>query len=116
MSSGATFSPFEIVVVPFPFTERLVGKRRPALVLSSAQFNRDHDQLLLAMITSGRTPWQSDIPIENWREAGLSGRCALRFKLFTLPKSIVIGRAGILTRSDRLAVTAVFTSLVVGAD
>ena len=114
MNSGATYSAYEIVIVPFPFTERAVSKRRPALVLSSDEFNRDHDQLLLAMITSGEHPWQSDISIENWREAGLTGRCALRFKVFTLPKSMVLGRVGSLVGSDRSAVEQQFSRVVAG--
>lgn len=35
-----TCEPFDVVVVPFPFTDRRAAKRRPALALSSAGFNR----------------------------------------------------------------------------
>jgi len=48
-----TYKPFEVVVVPFPFTDRNADKRRPALVLSDdRQFNRLSDHAVLAMITS----------------------------------------------------------------
>jgi mRNA interferase MazF len=114
MNSGATYRAHEIVVVPFPFTERPVSKRRPALVLSSDHFNREHDQLLLAMITSGTTPWTSDLPIEHWREAGLAARCILRFKIFTLPKSLVLARVGDLFGSDRLAVEKRLATVITG--
>ena len=30
---------FDVVVVPFPFTDRTAGKRRPAIVLSTQSFN-----------------------------------------------------------------------------
>lgn len=34
-SEGTRFAPFDIVVVPFPYADRLAQKRRPALVISN---------------------------------------------------------------------------------
>jgi mRNA interferase MazF len=114
MKSGATYSAYDIVVAPFPLTERPVSKRRPALVVSSDVFNRDHDQLLLAMITSGTAPWASDLAVDHWREAGLVTRCVLRFKVFTLPKSMVLRRVGTLFGPDRLAVAKRLAAVIAG--
>jgi mRNA interferase MazF len=60
-----TFEAFDVVVVPFPFTDRTTSKRRPALVLSdSAAFNRQVGQSVLAMITSAKHPdWPLDVAI-----------------------------------------------------
>ena len=102
-----TCEPFDVVVVPFPFTERRAAKRRPALVLSSAEFNRGCSQSILAMITSSdRDVWPSDAPIEDWREANLAAPCRVRFKLFTLDHGLVLRRLGALSARDRLAVGA----------
>ena len=50
-----TFEAFDVVVVPFPFTDRNTTKRRPALVLSDARaFNEQAGHFVLAMITSAR--------------------------------------------------------------
>ena len=76
--------PFDVVVVPFPFTDREADRRRPALVVSSPDFNAIHDQSILAMITSAGGDWPSDVAIRDWREAGLSVPCKVRLKLFTL--------------------------------
>ena len=58
-----TFEAFEVVVVPFPFTDRTTTKRRPALVLSDAKaFNRQVGQSVLAMITSAKN---SNWPLDN---------------------------------------------------
>ena len=103
---GATFEPFEVVVVPFPFTEKPVTKRRPTLVVSASGFNDRHDQLILAMITSTQGDWASDVRLRDWRHAGLNVPCRVRFKLFTLPISLVARRVGVLSDVDRRAVQA----------
>ncbi len=46
------YKPFEVVVVPFPFTHKAASKRRPALVLSSEMFNAAIHHSVMVMITS----------------------------------------------------------------
>ena len=47
------YEPFDIVVVPFPFTDSSRTKRRPALVLSQkSEFGAIIEHTVLAMITS----------------------------------------------------------------
>lgn len=99
-----TFDPFDIVVVPFPFTDRVASKRRPALVVSSTGFNRGHRHSILAMITSTSGEWPSDVIIRGWRESGLNVPCKVRLKLFTLDNDRVVRRLGTLTPRDRQAV------------
>lgn len=45
-------SPGDIVLVPFPFTNYLEKKRRPALVVSSREFNRSTSNVILIAISS----------------------------------------------------------------
>ena len=45
-------SPFDIVEVPFPFSDVPRSKRRKALALSDAVFNQKNASSLLMMITS----------------------------------------------------------------
>lgn len=96
--------PYDVVVVPFPFTDRDVSKRRPALVVSSRGFNGGHAQLVLAMITSTKSEWPSDVILDGWRDANLSVPCKVRFKLFTLDRTLIIRKLGILSSGDRQAV------------
>lgn len=104
------FEPFDVVVVPFPFTDQAATRRRPALVLSSAAFNRRHDQVVLAMITTARqSDWPSDVQLNGWQSAGLTVPCVVRLKLFTLDKAVVVKRAGALTDGDRRTVRAAMT-------
>ena len=109
-----TFEPFDIVVVPFPFTDRKASKRRPALVVSSARFNEWHQQLVLAMITSTASEWPSDVAISEWKTANLTVPSKVRFKLFTLDRTLIVRKLGTLSEADREPVkNALFRGLAV---
>ena len=99
-----TFDALDVVVVPFPFTDRQAAKRRPALIVSSADFNQSHEQSILAMITSVRNGWTSDVAIDGWREAGLNVPCKVRFKLFTVDDELIVRKIGTLSKRDGRAV------------
>ena len=75
-----TFKAFEVVVVPFPFTDRTTTKRRPALVLSdAANFNKRVGQSVLAMITSAsNSDWPLDTNIQDLDTAGLPSASVIR--------------------------------------
>ncbi len=100
--------PWDLVVVPFPFSEQLGSKRRPALVLSSRDFN-EAGHVILAMVTSrSHTPWPGDSPLSDWKGAGLSVPCMVRLKLFTLDHRLVLRRLGALSSKDRKDVSGSF--------
>ena len=104
-----TFDACDVVVVPFPFTDRAAAKRRPALVVSKSAFNAGHGVVVLAMITSAaNSGWPSDIPILDKVSAGLSADSIVRFKLFTLDRELVLRRIGSLIGADRDAVRTAF--------
>ena len=102
-----TFERYDVVVVPFPFTDRASTIRRPALVLSDhAPFGAETGQCLLAMITrAARSAWPFDVPITDLASAGLSQGGVIRMKLFTLDQSLVLRRIGALGEGDRAAVS-----------
>lgn len=95
----------DVVVVPFPFVDMPISKRRPALVLSAAAFNAENDHTVVAMITTGAgSNWPTDIPITDEPAAGLSHRSVVRWKVFTLPNRVVVARIGALAARDERAV------------
>lgn len=101
---GPLSETIDVVVVPFPFTERPVTKRRPAVVVSASCFNAAHTAKVLAMITSASARWRSDVALRDWRQAGLSVACWVRFKLFTLDDDLIVRKAGTLSLRDAEAV------------
>lgn len=112
-----TFRPFEVLVVPFPFTDSTAVKRRPALVLSAEQFQDRIGHLVLAMITSRENRgWPLDVEISDLKSAGLSHPSVVRMKLFTLDERFVLRRAGRLGLADRGAVQRSLKSLLPSVD
>ena len=108
-----TFKSFDVVAVPFPFTDRDATKRRPALVISNESFNRQHNQIVLAMITTATdSVWPSDVSLTNWQKAGLKVACRFRLKLFTLDQDLVLKTIGHLSPKDVKSVKAVLTEFV----
>lgn len=109
-----SYERFDIVVVPFPFTDSATSKRRPALVLSSATaFNLPAGHSVMAMITSaGNAAWPLDVAISDGNAAGLAAASRVRMKLFTLDNRFILRRLGSLATVDRKVVTAVLKTLL----
>lgn len=102
------YNAFDVVVVPFPFTDLSQTKRRPALVLSSAtHFNNQVRQSLMAMITTAKkSSWPLDAKILDLSEAGLKVLSFVRMKCFTLDHRLILSKLGALSERDRQAVMA----------
>ena len=100
------YSRYDIVKVPFPFTDKLATKTRPALVLSDANaFNNRVGHSVLAMITSAKhSAWALDSVIVDLASAGLPAPSIIRMKLFTLDNRLIIARLGALVDDDKLTV------------
>lgn len=96
------FNPFDVVEVPFPFSDIPRSKRRKALVISAAEFNGNNGASVLMMITSAtHSAWLHDVPITQYAESGLKKPCVARMKLFTLDNGLIIQKSGELTMPDR---------------
>jgi len=101
---SAVFDRWDVVVVPFPFSEKAGGKRRPALVLSNRDFNRAGHAVLAMITTKGHDPWPGDCEITDLEAAGLPLPCIVRLKLFTLDNRVILRTLGRLGDADRARV------------
>lgn len=97
------YKTFDVVVVPFPFTDRLEHKNRPAIIVSSSRFfNSIAEYSVLAMITSAdNEPWPLDVPIEYLDPCGLSKSSVIRMKLFTLDNRLIKQKIGSINKNDQ---------------
>ncbi len=94
-----------VVLVPFPFTDLSVRKRRPALVVSPEGF---HDEDLILCAITSRVPeelaeWELSLLADDLVEHHLPKPSIIRVsKLFTLHRDLVIGQFGTM-RTEKLA-------------
>ena len=106
--------PFDIVLVPFPFSDLTPVKQRPCLVLAVLLPGGMPAHYIVAMVTSHlsgvRFPF--DHEISDWKEAGLPKPSLVRpSKLVTIEGTIVRRSLGSLTRRDRKEVSRLLTEL-----
>ena len=93
---------WDIVLVPFPFTDQSSSKRRPSLVISPDEYNEKHDVVILFITSQLNTsPRPGDYKIEEWKNAGLPKASMIRMKFATIDKSIIIKKIGRLDENDR---------------
>ncbi|HSI39338.1 MAG TPA: type II toxin-antitoxin system PemK/MazF family toxin [Xanthobacteraceae bacterium] len=99
------FAPWDVVVVPFPYADRLAEKRRPVLVVSNGRL-LEYGLLWVAMITSASNPpWGCDVAIGDGVLAGLAAPSVVRpAKLACIEPSRVLRRIGRLQPSAAHAV------------
>lgn len=100
-----TYKRGRVVLVPFPFTDLSGMRNRPAVVVSSDDYNHATTDLIIAQITGniagGRT---GDHLIADWQNAGLKAPSVVRAKLVTLASSRVRRSIGQLPAADLQAV------------
>ncbi len=96
-----TCDPWQVVVVPFPFTDRAATKRRPAVVLGTRAFNRQGHSVLAMITSASHRPWPGDTSLTDLTSAGLTSPRLMRLKIFTLDNRFIARRIGVLSARDQ---------------
>lgn len=108
MRGSEAFAAYDVVLVPFPFSDRLAEKRRPAVVVSRPDLQGRHGHIWLAMVTSARREsWEGDVAIDDLAAAGLPASSLVRTaKITTAEAARVLRRLGRLESGEAKAVRA----------
>lgn len=106
MAVRHAFQRGDVISVRFPFSDASGRKLRPAVVLSTAGYHDDWDEILVAGLTS-RTPRAqrpTDYLLQDWQAAGLPQPSWARSHLATVHRNLVIAKLGQLTARDLQAI------------
>jgi mRNA interferase MazF len=95
----------DVVLVPFPFTNQVTSKKRPAVVVSSRAYAQARPDVVLMAITSQvRTPLAlGETLLTDWQAAQLIKASVVKPLLATLEQSLIIRQMGLLSSSDQAA-------------
>lgn len=115
MATSSPYRAWDVVVVPFPYADRMAEKRRPALVISAPPLHA-FGLLWVAMITSAdNEPWSCDVPVADLGRAGLPAASVVRpAKVACIEPSRVVRRAGHLAAPNARAVAGRLRQYVAG--
>jgi mRNA interferase MazF len=73
------FDAWDVVKVPFPYTDRPVGQRRPAVVVAVSDLQEAHGLLWVLMVTSAENRgWADDVAVSDLTQAGLPAPSIVR--------------------------------------
>jgi mRNA interferase MazF len=112
----AAYKRWDIVKVPFPYTDRPVRERRPALVVGAQAIQERHGLLWVLMITSsGNRGWPGDVLVSDLEASGLPVVSVVRTAKIATIESKDAERIGSLPRSGRVAVLREIAAILPGA-
>ena len=102
---------WDLVKVPFPYTNRPVQQRRPALVVAIPDASGTPDLLWVLMVTSaGNRGWPGDVVVSDLAEAGLPAASVVRSAKIATIEAGDAERIGCLPLEDRLRVAEALRS------
>jgi mRNA interferase MazF len=104
----------DIVLVPFPFINQATTKKRPAVVISSEQYNNSREDIIIMAITSRL--YQADKLAErlvaNWQVAGLIKPSVFKPILATIENTLVLKQLGALQDDDRHTLNQIIQDII----
>lgn len=91
----------DIVLVDFGFSEGGGSKKRPALVISSDDYHKYRQEVIIAAVTSNiKRILFGDTKIDKWKEAGLLYPSLVTGIIRTIKDTMVIHKLGVLLLED----------------
>jgi mRNA interferase MazF len=108
-----TFDAFDVVSVPFPYTDRPVRQRRPALIVSAPSYEQETGLVWVAMITAAENrSWRHDVALSDPKRAGLSIPSVVRPAKIATIEAAQAARIGVIGTSERRAVRAALSAIL----
>jgi mRNA interferase MazF len=111
-TSGLSFG--DVVLVPFPFTDQSGVKKRPAVVVSSSDYNASRrDSVIMAITSQVRQPLAfAEAMVVDWRGCGLIRASVFKPVFESVELGLVIRTLGSLPAADAKTLRAVVGEVI----
>ena len=95
----------DVVLVPFPFSNQTILKKRPAVIISSDVYNNTSSDIVIMAITgkTGKTFTIGECLIEGWQSAGLLKPSSIKPAISTIEQRLVLRILGKLSTKDLIS-------------
>jgi mRNA interferase MazF len=93
------YKPGDVVLVGFPFTDLTAVKKRPALIISPAEYSESYGDVVILALTS-RDQDDVNLRLDNWDSAGLIKETWIKPAVATIKMEIVTKKLGSISETD----------------
>ncbi len=95
---------FDVIVVKFPFASSLKYKARPAVLISSKEYNLNSRNTSIIMAISSQIEAKLDLEpiIQEWQTAGLLKPSILKASIATIENDFIVTKLGTLSEHDQI--------------
>jgi mRNA interferase MazF len=104
----------DILLVPFPFTDQSASKQRPAIVISSPNYNKERPDIIIMAVTSQIKPSAiiGEVTIVNWENAGLLKPSVIKPVIATVEQTLVRKTLGRLDEIDQISLQSMLRNIL----
>ena len=104
----------DVILVPFPFTDQSTSKKRPAIVISSDNYNQNKSDIILIAVTSqvNANLQFGEVLIDDWAGAWLIKSSVVKPIITTLERNLVIRTLGKLQSPDFQALENILPQII----
>jgi mRNA-degrading endonuclease toxin of MazEF toxin-antitoxin module len=108
MPPTTVYSFGDVILVPFPFTDQTGSKKRPAVVVSSAEYQARRRDIVIMAVTSQMRPRLAfgEFAVAEWKKAGLILPSAVKPVVTTIERRLVLRKLGQLQPGDAKSLRA----------
>ena len=91
----------DVILIGFVFSDESARNLSPAIVISSAAYNRARQEVIVAAVTSNvRRRFFGDYLIANWKEAGLLFPSVATAILRAIKRTMIERKLGSMPKTD----------------